>query len=495
MSHRHPEHDRWEAVIGLEIHVELNTKSKLFSSAPNHFGDAPNTNITEVCTGQPGALPVLNKEAVRKAVQFGCAIQATVAKFSKFDRKSYFYPDSPRNFQITQYDQPIVIGGSVVAEVNGEERLFAVNRVHLEDDAGMLKHFSSFGGVDYNRAGCPLIEIVSEPCIHTPQEAVAYATAIKAILEYIDVSDCNMEEGSLRVDANVSVRPKGEAGLRNKIEIKNMNSFSFMELALKAEIHRQIEEYLAHPDLPHSQVIKQATYRWDAEKKETVLMRRKETADDYRYFPEPDLVPIILSDTYIEEIRQGLPELPLQRERRYVNAFSLSKAQAYALTSDKGLADYFEEGVKECAQPKSLANWILVEFAGRLKETGKSLLTIGIPCCHLAALVNLIAEEKITGKIAKSVADEMVMRPGINPILLVQENPDYQPLTDEDEIQRHVQKVLTEHPQSIADFLAGRDKAFAFLVGQVMKLSKGKASPQRVNTLLHEGIKARGPHI
>lgn len=488
MSHKHPDHDNWEAVIGLEIHVELNTKSKLFSVAPNHFGDEPNTNITEVCTGQPGALPVLNKEAVRKAVQFGCAIQAEIAKFSKFDRKSYFYPDSPRNFQITQYDQPIVKGGTIIAEVNGEEKSFAVNRVHLEDDAGMLKHFSTFAGVDYNRAGCPLIEIVSEPCIHTPQEAVAYAMMIKAILQYIDVSDCNMDEGSLRIDTNVSVRPKGEKELRNKIEIKNMNSFSFMEMALKSEIHRQIEEYLTNPNVPQDQIIKQATYRWDPEKKETVLMRRKETADDYRYFPEPDLVPIILTDTYIEDIRQALPELPLQRERRYVRNFDLSRHQAFALTSDKALADYFEEALKTCSNARSLSNWLLVEFAGRLKDSGETILSIGIKPLHIATLVNLIDQGKITGRIAKSVADDMMARPGIDPAIIVADNPDYQPLNDQAQIEGFVNQVIADNAQSVADYKAGRDKAFAFLVGQVMKLCRGKASPQLVNELLKDRI-------
>lgn len=487
MSHKHL-HKEWEAVIGLEIHVELNTQSKLFSSAPNHFGDDPNTNITEVCTGQPGALPVLNQEAVRKAVQFGCAIQAEIAKFSKFDRKSYFYPDSPRNFQITQYDQPIVKGGTVIAEVDGQEKTFAVNRVHLEDDAGMLKHFSTFAGVDYNRAGCALIEIVSEPCIHTPQEAVAYAMAVKAILQYIDASDCNMEEGSLRIDTNISVRPKGEEGLRNKIEIKNMNSFSFMELAIKSEMHRQIEEYLNSPHIPHEQIIPQATYRWDPEKKETVLMRRKETADDYRYFPEPDLVPIILTDAYIENIRQALPELPLQRERRYVRELNLSQSQAFALTLEKSLADYFEEALKTCSNARSLSNWLLVEFAGRLKESGENILSIGIKPTHIASLVNLIEQGKITGRIAKSVADDMVERPGVDPALIVESNPDYQPLNDQAEIQSYVDKVLSENAQSVADYQAGREKAFAFLVGQVMKLCRGKASPQIVNTLLKEHI-------
>lgn len=488
MSHKHPLHNEWEAVIGLEIHVELNTQSKLFSVAPNRFGDDPNTNITEVCTGQPGALPVLNKEAVRKAVQFGCAIQAEIAKSSKFDRKSYFYPDSPRNFQITQYDQPIVRGGTVIAEVNGQEQTFAVNRVHLEDDAGMLKHFSNFAGVDYNRAGSPLIEIVSEPCMRTPEEAVAYAMAVKAILQYIDVSDCNMEEGSLRIDTNISVRPKGEKKLRNKIEIKNMNSFSFMELALKSEIHRQIEEYLHNPDTPHDEIIPQATYRWDPEKKETVLMRRKETAEDYRYFPEPDLVPIILTDAYIEEIRQALPELPLQRERRYMRDFNLSPHQAFALTSEKALADYFEEALKHCTNARGLANWILVEFAGRLKDSGETILSVGIKQEHLASLINLIDQGTITGRIAKSVADDMVARPGVDPALIVEKNPDYQPLNDQAEIERYVDKVLVENTQSVSDYKAGRDKAFAFLVGQVMKLCRGKASPQLVNELLKERI-------
>lgn len=487
-KHSHPSHENWEAVIGLEIHVELNTKSKLFSCAPNHFGDDPNTNITEVCTGQPGALPVLNKEAVRKAVQFGCAIQAEIAKFSKFDRKSYFYPDSPRNFQITQYDQPIVKGGTVIAEVKGEEKTFAVNRVHLEDDAGMLKHFSNFAGVDYNRAGCPLIEIVSEPCIHTADEAVAYAMAIKAILQYIDASDCNMEEGSLRIDTNISVRPKGEKELRNKIEIKNMNSFSFMELAIKSEVHRQIEAYLENAHVPHEQVIQQSTYRWDPEKKETVLMRRKETADDYRYFPEPDLVPIILTDAYIEEIRQALPELPLQRERRYVRDLNLSQHQAFILTSDKALADYFEKTLETCSNARSLSNWILVEFTGRLKDTGENLLSIGIKPEHMGSLINLIDKGTITGRIAKSVADDMVARPGIDPAHIVADNPDYQTLNDQGEIERYVDKVLAENGQSVVDYKAGRDKAFGFLVGQVMKLCKGKASPQLVNDLLKQRI-------
>jgi aspartyl-tRNA(Asn)/glutamyl-tRNA(Gln) amidotransferase subunit B len=476
----------WEAVIGLEIHAELNTKSKLFSTAPNRFGDEPNSNITEVCTGQPGSLPVLNKEAVKKAVQFGLAIQGTVNHFSKFDRKSYFYPDSPRNFQITQFDQPIITGGEVIAEVEGVEMRFAVNRVHLEDDAGMLKHFPTFAGVDYNRAGVPLIEIVSEPCIRTPKEAIAYAMASRAILQYLDASDCNMEEGSLRFDANVSVRKKGEKGFRNKIEIKNMNSFNYMGLALEAEIKRQIREYETNPKVPIDQVIQQATYRWDPERKETVLMRRKETADDYRYFPEPDLPPILLNASFIEELRKLLPELPLERERRYIQKLGLPPDSAFFLVSDKPLADYFEAALHDWDNPRSLCNWIIVEFAGRFKDTGTSLLTSGIPPSHMAKLVSLIDKGNVTGRIAKSLADAMVQKPGVDPELIVQENPDFQTLADTGEIEAFVRQVLKENPQSIEDFKGGKTKAFAFLVGQVMKLSRGKADPEIVNRLLNE---------
>lgn len=482
------QHANWEIVIGLEIHSELNTHSKLFSVAPNRFGDEPNSNITEVCTGQPGALPVLNKEAVRKAVQFGCAINGKVAKFSKFDRKSYFYPDSPRNFQITQLEEPIVIGGTVIAELEGQEKSFVLNRVHLEDDAGMLKHFTHFAGVDYNRAGVPLIEIVSEPCIHSAKEAVAYCMAVKAILQYIDASDCNMEEGSLRVDANISVRPKGEKELRNKSEIKNMNSFSNMEMAIESEIKRQIREYNNHPGIPHQEVIKQATYRWDPEKKETVLMRSKERAEDYRYFPEPDLVPIILTDAYIEEVRRSLPELPLQRERRYVHDLGMPPDHAFLLTSDKKLADYFEEALKLCKNARSLCNWIVVEFAGRLKETGKTLAEYGIPSNQVAKLVNMIDQGVITGRIAKAVADDMVAQPNKDCEQIVKENPDYMPVHDQGEIGKLIDQVIAEHTQSVQDYKAGRDKAFGFLVGQVMKLSRGKASPQVVNELLKEKI-------
>lgn len=472
----------WQTVIGLEIHVQLNTKSKLFSKAPNRFGDEPNTNITEVCTGQPGALPVLNKEAVRKAVQFGCAINAHVAPCSTFDRKSYFYPDSPRNFQITQFENPILRGGTIIADCNGETMHFAVNRAHIEDDAGMLKHFTSFAGVDYNRAGVPLLEIVSEPCMHSPKEAVAYAMAVKAIMEYLDASDCNMEEGSLRIDANISVRLKTETHLRDRVEIKNMNSFHNLEIALNAEIHRQIRAYESKTS------IHPGTYRFDPDKKETILMRSKEQAEDYRYFPEPDLTPLRLTPAYIDAIRSALPELPYARLKRYLSELQIPKEAASQLVNDKALCNYFEEALKLCSNAKALCNWLTVEFGGRLKETGLNILQVGIPSNHIAHLINMIEKGTITGKIAKMVADDMLLNPGKDPAAIVEENPDYKPVSDTSSIEPLIDEVLKANPQSIADYQAGKGRAFDFLIGQVMKLCKGKASPAVVNDLLRKKI-------
>ena len=479
----------WETIIGLEIHVQLNTKSKLFSKAPNSFGDEPNTNITAVCTGQPGVLPVLNKCAVKKAVQLGCALNSQVAHFSRFDRKSYFYPDSPRNYQITQFDCPIVVGGSITAEVEGEEKTFEIEHAHLEDDAGNSRHFSQFAGVDYNRAGVPLIEIVSKPCMHSAKDAAAYVSGIKAVMEYIDASDCNMEEGSLRVDVNISVRKKSEKGFRNKIEIKNMNSISNMELAIEAEIKRQVKIYSDNPDKDPKTLIAQSTFRWDPERKKTIHMRSKEQAEDYRYFPEPDLPPILLDEEYIEAIRAKLPELPYERKRRFVEELELPKKIAHILTQDKKLGDYFEEALKTTKNVRALSNWMIVEFLGRFKEEDLTLPDSEIRPLHMAKLVNLIDQNKITGKIAKSVADDMMKSMGKDPEEIVNENPDYQPLTDTTQLETLIDQVLTENEQSVKDFKEGRQKAFGYLVGQTMKLTKGTASPQLVNEILKKKLK------
>jgi aspartyl-tRNA(Asn)/glutamyl-tRNA(Gln) amidotransferase subunit B len=481
----------WEAVIGLEVHVQLNTVTKLFSSAPNRFGDDPNTNITVVDTGQPGALPVVNREAIKKAAQFGFAVNASVEKFSKFDRKSYFYPDSPRNFQITQFEHPIVKGGIVTITVEDEKKEFQIDRAHLEDDAGMLKHFSSFAGVDYNRAGTALIEIVSTPCMTSAKEAIAYVKALKAILEYIGASDCNMEQGSLRVDANISVRPIGEKKLRNKTEIKNMNSFTFLEMAINAEIERQIRLYEEYASDEPDNVIIPGTYRFNPNTKQTELMRMKERAEDYRYFPEPDLPPVILTQEFLDTVKATLPELPQQRFARYVEQLGLSEYAATNLILDKQTADYFEEALTYSDNTKALCNWITVEFPGRLKELGHTLSSIDIPAVHLANLVKMIDEGKITGRIAKQVADDMVQNPGMDPVEIVKKNPDYQPLSDASAIEPLVEKVLQDNPQSIEDYLAGKKKALAFLVGQIMKLTKGKASPDIVNQLIQKKLDSK----
>lgn len=483
--HHNDRRNGWEAVIGLEIHAELNTRSKLFSSAQNLFGAAPNTNIDAVCVALPGALPKINEAAVRKAAQFGLAIGSTISHWSRFERKSYFYPDSPRNFQITQLDYPLCKGGSVPCVVGGEQRSFRVDRVQLEDDSGMLKHFTSFAGVDFNRAGVPLIEVVSEPDMRSAKEAVAYATAVRSILDYLDACDCNMEEGSLRFDVNISVRKSDEKGFRSKTEIKNMNSFYNLEQAIEHEIDRQIALYEA------GESFRQATVRWDPEIKKTIVMRSKEQANDYRYFPEPDLPPLLLDDVYIEEIRKHLPELPLQKEKRYLEELQLPLQPAYLLASDKKLSSYFERALESCKDAKQLANWITVEFFGRLKETGKSIYASGIDAQHIAELVCLILDGTITGKIAKSVADDMVLKPGVSPRIIIDGNPHYKPVADEGLLKQIIAEVLAANQQSVTDFKAGRDKAFAFLVGQVMKKTGGAAQPALVNQLLKQAILER----
>lgn len=483
-------HPLWEPVIGLEIHIQLNTASKIFSSAPNRFGDEPNINISAVCTGQPGALPVLNREAVKKAALFGLAINAKVSKCSTFDRKSYFYPDSPRNFQITQYENPIIIGGQVTAHADDETHTFFIEKAHLEDDTGMLKHFSSFAGVDYNRAGAPLIEVVSKPCIHSAKQASAYAKAIRAIALYLNISDGNMEEGSLRMDVNISVRPKGEPDLRPRIEIKNLNSFTFLEMAIDSEVDRQINLYTQNPEVPFLELIPPGTYRWDQETKKAILMRNKESADDYRYFPEPDLTPVLISQETLDLWQASLPELPQARLRRYISDLGLTEYAATTLIQEKKLADYFENALKTCPYPRILCNWITVEFAGRLKAQNKTLLDLEVSPQHMAALVSCIEHGKITGPMAKAIADEMIASPQLHPESIIANNPKYQPMQDTKELDLLIEQVLRENPQSVLDYKAGKDRVFASLVGAVMKLSQGKAPPQLVRDILLKKIKS-----
>jgi aspartyl-tRNA(Asn)/glutamyl-tRNA(Gln) amidotransferase subunit B len=474
---------RWESVIGLEIHCQLNTKTKLFSSARCHYGDEPNHNIDPLSTGQPGTLPVINKAAVDKAIAFGCAIGAQVALFSKFDRKSYTYPDLPDGYQITQNDEPIICGGSVETLVDEELKSFDLERAHLENDTGMLKHFSSFTGIDYNRAGSPLLEIVTTPCIHSPEEAIAFAKAVRAIMHYLDASDCNMEEGSLRIDANISVRPKGSTQLRNKTEMKNLNSFNYLGKAIHFEIERQIAFYEADPEAS----LPSATYRWDAMRSEPLRMRDKNSAMDYRFFPEPNLPPLVLTKERIEAIRNTLPELPARKLLRFREELGLSSEHAELICSDHKLADYFECALKIHSAPTQIAAWITTEFAGRLKET--RIYDSKIAPAHVAELTELIETGAITGKMAKAIADEMVTDPR-SPKAIVKANPDYQPLTDTDETVALIDAVLAENPDSIALFKSGRERAFGFMVGQVMKKSGSKANPKLVSELLRAKLAA-----
>lgn len=476
--------EMWESVIGLEVHVQLNTQTKLFSRALNRFGQEPNTDIDPICTGQPGSLPVLNQEAVRKAIRLGLALNSTINLRSQFDRKSYFYPDSPRNFQITQFFSPLLQGGHLEVEVEGRLQRFAIARAHLEDDSGMLKHFSKFAGVDYNRAGIPLVEIVTTPCFQSPAAASAYVFALKELLEFADISDCNMEEGHLRIDANVSVRLKGETALRNKVEIKNLNSLAFLRAALNSEITRQIDCY------KKGEKVVDSTFRWDQESQRTILMRLKEQAHDYRYFPEPDLPPLFISQDFVERERAALPELPAAKRLRYINQLGLSRYACDTLLCDKRLAAYFEAALARdsALDAKALCNWITVELAGKLRELGKSVYDCKVPPKSVAELVNLVSSGEITGKIAKGVADDLIANPHLSPKDIVAANPDYRPLNDNLAVEQLVDEVLSQNRQSITDFKAGKQRAFGHLIGQVMAKSRGTAPPNLVNQLLREKL-------
>ncbi|MGM0439966.1 MAG: Asp-tRNA(Asn)/Glu-tRNA(Gln) amidotransferase subunit GatB [Chlamydiota bacterium] len=470
----------WQPVIGLEIHAILNTKTKLFSRAPNTFGSPPNTNITPHCTGQPGALPVLNRAAVQKALLFGCAIEAEIALTSQFDRKNYFYPDNPRNYQITQYFHPLIKGGTITADISGIPVSFDIKEAHLEDDAATLKHFDDYTAIDFNRAGAPLLEIVSQPCISSPQEAVAYAKAVKTLLEYLDISNCNMSQGSLRIDANISIKNKADIQLRPKAELKNLNSFYNLEHALHAAIKQQIDFYQKknHAKIPS------ATYRWNAKNHSFKIMRLKETAADYRYFPEPDLPLLRITASDVERVKETMPELPLQRLERLTSQLGLNYQQAIFLVENKELADYFEEALGYTSHHRQLYNWITIEFAGKLKDNAINIAQTSIPPSNIAQLVNLIEDRTITGKMAKKLADMMIASPLQSPQALIEQNPEYQVIIDENAIKALIDQVLKDNPHLISDYHQGKQKVKKYLVGQVMKLSRGQASPIIVDKLL-----------
>lgn len=479
---------KYEAVIGLEVHTELQTKTKIFCSCRTSFGADPNTNVCPVCLGLPGVLPVLNKKVLEYAVRAGLALNCEISRFSKFDRKNYYYPDLPKNFQTSQFDLPICEHGYLDVEVEGEKRRIRITRAHMEEDAGKLVHHgtsitdSDYSLVDYNRTGTPLLEIVSEPDMRSAKEAVAYMEKMRAILQYVGISDCRMEEGSLRCDANVSVRPVGQKELGTKTEIKNINSFKGVERAIEYEAMRQAEL------LEDGGKVVQETRTWDEKEGVTKSMRTKEEANDYRYFPEPDLVPFTVSDEYIENIRKSLPELPDARKERYMKEFGLSSEDAVFMTNDKATADYFEAAVAAGADPKACVNWLMGEFASQLSTDGIEIAQAPVSAENLAALLKLISKGTISGKIAKKVFATM-WKEGGNPEEIVKAQGLVQ-ISDTAELSKLVDEVVGKNPKAVEDFEAGKKKAVGALVGQIMKATKGKANPRVINELLNKKLQS-----
>ena len=472
----------YEVIIGLEVHAELKTNTKMYCNCSTEFGADPNTHCCPICTGMPGVLPVLNKRVVEFATKAGLATNCEISRFSKQDRKNYFYPDLPKAYQTSQYDLPLCIGGHLDINVNGEQKRIGITRIHIEEDAGKLIHDAYTGDtlVDMNRCAVPLIEIVSEPDIRSADEAVAYMQTLKSILEYLDVCDCKMQEGSLRCDVNLSVRPRGQKEFGTRTETKNLNSFKAIHNSIEFEIKRQIEE------VENGGKIYQETRRWDDAKGIGYAMRTKEDAHDYRYFPEPDLAPIVLSEEYIQNLKDNLPEMPHVKKERYMRDFDLPEYDADILTSSKKSAKFFEEANEICNNPKAVSNWIMGDFTRMLNEKEIEIDESKVTAQNLAELITLIDKGTISSKIAKQVFEDM-FETGENAKDIVEKKGLVQ-MSDEGAIKEIVQKVVDANPQSIIDYKAGKDRAIGFLVGQIMKETKGKANPQIVNKLLLEII-------
>lgn len=472
----------YEIVIGLEVHAELSTKTKIFCSCPTEFGGEPNTHCCPVCMAMPGALPVLNKKVVEYAIKAGLATNCDIARVSKNDRKNYFYPDLPKSYQISQYDMPLCTHGYVEIETKAGPKKIGITRIHIEEDAGKLNHdeFGRGSLVDLNRAGVPLIEIVSEPDMRSVEEADNYLKKLKSILEYIEVSDCKMQEGSLRADVNVSVRKKGTKEFGTRTEMKNMNSFRSITRAIEYEAKRQIEV------LEQGGKIYQETLRWDEVSGKTFSMRDKENSQDYRYFPEPDLAIINISDEMIENIKKTLPEMPESRRERYIKEYKLPEYDSNILTSSKHLSDLFEKATAQCNNPKAVSNWIMTDITRILNEKEQEPSDIPFTAKELGELVILIGKGTISSKIAKQVLEELFENPR-NPEDIIKEKGWIQ-ISDEGAIKEVVQKILEANPASIADFKAGRDRALGYLVGQAMKETKGKANPQMLNKMFLEEL-------
>ncbi len=473
----------WETVIGLEIHAQLATRSKIFSGAPTAYGAEPNTQACAIDLGLPGVLPVLNAEAVRMAVKFGLAIEAELGRRSVFARKNYFYPDLPKGYQISQYELPIVGLGHVDIELpDGQTKRIGVTRAHLEEDAGKSLHedFAGMTGIDLNRAGTPLLEIVSEPDLRSPQEAVAYMRKIHALVRYLGICDGNMQEGSFRCDANVSVRPRGSHEFGTRTEIKNLNSFRFVEQAIAYEVERQIEV------LESGGAVVQETRLFDAERGRTRAMRSKEEANDYRYFPDPDLLPVVLDDALIESVRATLPELPDAKRRRFMDQYGLGREEAGLLTASRETADYFEAVAEHCGDARLAANWVIVELTGALNRAGLDITASPVDAARLGGLLARIRDNTISGKIAKGVFEKM-WQSGEDADTII-EREGLRQISDEGAIETMIDEVLANNPAQVAQFKAGKEKVLGFFVGQVMKLSRGKANPAQVNQILRRKL-------
>ena len=475
----------WETVIGLEVHTQLLTKSKLFSGASTQFGALPNSQACLVDLGYPGVLPVLNKDAVRMAVKLGLAIGASIAPRSVFARKNYFYPDLPKGYQISQFELPVVAKGHLDIELDdGSVKRIGITRAHLEEDAGKSLHegFGKHSGIDLNRAGTPLLEIVSEPDMRSAKEAVSYLKKLHSLVRYLEICDGNMQEGSFRCDANVSVRKKGEAKFGTRAELKNINSFRFVEKAINHEVQRQIDL------IEGGGKVVQETRLYDADKDETRSMRSKEEANDYRYFPDPDLLPLDIAPAFIEEVKATLPELPDVKKQRFMSQYGLSAYDGGLLTSGRDLADFYETVVKTSgADPKLCANWVMGDFSASLNKDNKEVAASPVGAVQLAGMLKRIQDNTISGKIAKEVfeamwagegeADEVIEKRGLKQI------------TDSGALEKVIDEVMAANPGQLADYRSGKDKLFAFFVGQVMKATKGKGNPQQVNDLLQKKLR------
>ena len=480
----------YEAVIGLEVHVQLKTESKMFTDAPYFYGAEPNALTNPVVMGMPGTLPVLNKEAIRKTIQVGLMLGCEIPKVSKWDRKHYFYPDMPKNYQISQYDQPLCLGGSVEIEmlgasrnVMGEHRKVALTRIHLEEDVGKLTHTGEVSLVDYNRAGAPLIEIVTEPDLFSPDEAFAFLTALRNNLQFAGMSDCDMEKGQMRCDANVSIRPKGSEKLGTKVELKNLNSISGVKNGLSYEIERQVREVMA------GKTITQETRRWDADQAVTFVMRSKEEAHDYRYFPDPDLMPVRISDEWKKELGASLPEMPFDRQRRYMEELDLPYTITSVICPNRPLAEFFEAAIAIHSNPRGIANLIANDLLREISEASfeddkVEIEDLAIGPQHIAGLVKLVDEGTISNQIAKEIFP-YIIKSGEDPQAMV-EKKGLKQSSDTGEIEKICASVIEENPKPVAEFKAGKDQAINALKGRVMKATKGKANPKLVDKIIRE---------